>query len=78
MKEIPINIPDKCSEIVIELVERLGDTLNEKERIIRRTSKVNNNSLKKVSQSNKIINKEKIDHTYICHKLKNFDMDTKN
>ncbi len=78
MKEIPINIPDKCSELVIELVERLGGTVNKKERVIRRTTKINNNFLKKVSQSNKIINKEKIDHTYICRKLKNFEMDTKN
>ena len=77
MKEISINIPDESSELVIELVERLGGTINKKERINKGVAKINNNSLKEVSQSNKIINKEKMDHTYICRKLKNFDIDTK-
>lgn len=32
MKEITINIPDDSSELVIELVERLGGTVDEKQK----------------------------------------------
>ena len=106
MKEITINIPEDSSELVINLVEKLGGSVNEKNgsklskskrknRILLAKGKNENfvgeadknidisikkpsrNIPKKVSQSNKKTKKEKIDHTYLFGKWKDFDIDAK-
>ena len=77
MKEITINIPDDSSELVIELVERLGGTVDKKEKGKKELSKVNSKSPKKNVQLNKKMKKEKIDHTYLFGKWKDFDIDAK-
>lgn len=77
MKEIIINIPDDSSELVIELVERLGGSVDKKERGNKGLAKVNSKLQKKVVQSNKKKKKEKIDHTYLFGKWKDFDIDAK-
>ena len=77
MKEIIINVPDDSSELVIELVERLGGRVGKKERTNKRLTKANNKPQKKVTQSNKKEKKEKIDHTYLFGKWKEFDIDAK-
>ncbi|MEO6843887.1 MAG: hypothetical protein ABI184_01875 [Ginsengibacter sp.] len=77
MKEIIINIPDDSSELVIELVEKLGGSVDKKEKRIKGLLEVNSNRQKKVAQSKKKIKKEKIDHTYLFGKWKDFDIDIK-
>ncbi len=77
MKEIIINIPDDSSELVIELVERLGGSVDKKERGNKGLAKVNSKLQKKVVLSNKKKKKEKIDHTYLFGKWKEFGIDAK-
>ena len=77
MKEITINIPDDASELVIELVEKLGGSVDKKEKVTKVSANVNSMSPKKVTQSNKKKRKEKIDHTYLFGKWKDFDIDAK-
>ena len=105
MKEITINIPEDSSELVINLVEKLGGSVNKKNRAKLSESKRKNRILakgknenpvavvdknidvsikkvirnipKKVTQSNKKTKKEKIDHTYLFGKWKDFDIDAK-
>ncbi|MEO6838475.1 MAG: hypothetical protein ABI261_01955 [Ginsengibacter sp.] len=77
MKEITINIPDDSSDLVIDLVERLGGSVDIKERINKGVGKIKNKPQKKVTLSNKKTKKEKIDHTYLFGKWKGFDIDAK-
>ncbi|MEO8821108.1 MAG: hypothetical protein ABI267_01745 [Ginsengibacter sp.] len=77
MKEITINIPDDSSELVIELVERLGGSVDRQEKVTKRSANVNNISPKKVVKSNKKTKEEKIDHTYLFGKWKDSDIDAK-
>ena len=77
MKEITINIPDESSDLVIELVERLGGNVDKKESKSTGVSKANKVSQKKVAASTRKIKKEKIDHTYLFGKWKNFDIDAR-
>ncbi len=77
MKEITINIPDESSDLVIELVERLGGNIEKKESKSKGVSKANKGSQKKVAPSTMKTKKEKIDHTYLFGKWKNFDIDAR-
>lgn len=77
MKEITINIPDESSDLVIELVERLGGNVDKKESKSTGVSKANKGSQKKVTPSTGKAKKEKIDHTYLFGKWKNFDIDAR-
>ena len=77
MKEITINIPDDSSELVIELVERLGGTVDKKGKGSKGLAKVNSKPKKNAVQSNKKTKNEKIDHTYLFGKWKDFDIDIK-
>jgi hypothetical protein len=77
MKEITINIPDESSNLVIELVERLGGNIDKKESKSKGVSKANKGSQKKVGPSPRKDKKEKIDHTYLFGKWKNFDIDAR-
>ena len=97
MKEITIRIPDDSSELLTELVERLGGSIDKKEVINKRIIKSSKNkkkvvnssdkkkdiplalfgTKKEIAQSNKKLKKEKIDHTYLFGKWKDFDIDIK-
>ena len=77
LKQITINIPDDSSELVIELVEKLGGSVDKKQKVTKVSTNVNSMSLKKVVQSNKKTKKEKVDHTYLFGKWKDFDIDAK-
>jgi hypothetical protein len=77
MKEITISIPDDSSELVIELVERLGGSIDRQKKRNKEIAKANNKFQKKAIQSNKKITKEKIDHTWLFGKWKDFDIDAR-
>jgi len=77
MKEITINIPDDSSELVIELVERLGGSVDKKEESNKEFPKIRNKLPKKSTKSNKKTKKEKIDHTYLFGKWKEYDIDAR-
>ena len=77
MKEITINIPDDSSELVIELVERLGASIDKQQKRNKEIAKPNSKLKKKATQSNKKIQKEKIDHTWLFGKWKDFDIDAR-
>lgn len=105
MKEITFLVPDDSTDLVIELVEKLGGSVQKKKEIKSsgakkknvalpkrtngnplpllkknsdsHTEKKNNNPQKKVSKSNKKTKREKIDHTYLFGKWKDFDIDIK-
>ncbi|MEP7081023.1 MAG: hypothetical protein ABI784_09850 [Ginsengibacter sp.] len=77
MKEITINIPDESSNLLIELVERLGGNVDKKERRYKSVAKANNKVPKKVAPSIKKKKKEVIDHTYLFGKWKDFDIDAR-
>ena len=77
MKEITINIPDESSELVIELVERLGGCVHKGKKRKNETSIARSKPQKRGIQSIKKTKKEKIDHTYLFGKWKDFDIDIK-
>lgn len=77
MKEYIINIPEESSELVIELVERLGGSVDSKERINKGVTKAGDKPQKKVVKPNKKTKKENIDHTFLFGKWKAFDIDAK-
>lgn len=76
MKEITINIPDESSELVMELVERLGGSVDKKKKITTERVNIKSKPKKNIGQSGKT-KKEKIDHTYLFGKWKDFDIDPK-
>jgi hypothetical protein len=53
MKEITINIPDDSSELVIELVERLGGSVDKKEKIKKGVPKSSKTGIRVSNSSNK-------------------------
>lgn len=89
MTEITFLVPDDSTDLVTELVEKLGGSVEKKNRATSRRSSTNplpvikkntteirnKNSRKKTSKSNKKTKKEKIDHTYLFGKWKDFDID---
>ncbi|MGN6340371.1 MAG: hypothetical protein ACTHML_05385 [Ginsengibacter sp.] len=77
MIEITINIPDESSELVKELVEKLGGSIDKQEKRNKEIVKPNNKVQKKATQSNKKIKKEEIDHTWLFGKWKDFDIGAK-
>ncbi|MEO8823723.1 MAG: hypothetical protein ABI366_09110 [Ginsengibacter sp.] len=76
MKEITINIPDESSELLIELVERLGGCVDKKKKITKERVNIKSKPKKNIGQSDKT-KKEKIDHTWLFGKWKDFDIDAK-
>lgn len=76
MKEITINIPDESSELVIELVEKLGGSVEKRKKISKERVNINSKPKKDIAKSGKK-KKEKIDHTWLFGKWKNFDIDAK-
>lgn len=76
MKEITINIPDESSELVIELVEKLGGSVEKRKKILKERVNINSKPKKDIAKSGKK-KKEKIDHTWLFGKWKNFDIDAK-
>ncbi len=67
MKEYIIRIPEDSEQVVTAVMEKFGvETIRVKE-----TKKL------KPSKQNKVSAKEKIDHTYLFDKWKNFDIDAK-
>ena len=106
MKELTIIIPDDSAELVTELVEKLGGSIDKKERTYKRTNKLskgkgkdislnkkkgdplalvgkysdshlNNTQKKRISPPSKKVKEEKIDHTYLFGKWKDFDIDAR-
>lgn len=78
MKEITFLVPDESSELITELVEKLGGTIDlgmaKKKRESER--KITEAKLKTIKPTKKTKD-EKIDHTYLFGKWKDFDIDAK-
>lgn len=72
MKVMTIQVPDDSVEFVEEFVERIGGNVEEKEEEKKPIKKGKTKSVK--SKKGK---KEKIDHTYLFGKWKDFDIDAR-
>jgi len=77
MKEITINIPDESSELVMELVERLGGSVHKNDFAKKEEKAARYKPQKKEIKSAGKTKKEKVDHTYFFGKWKDFDIDPK-
>lgn len=66
MKEITFKIPDESTDLITELVEKLGGVIEEKSK---RPGSARNTI--------KTSDKEKIDHTFLFGKWKKFNIDSK-
>ena len=71
MKEIIVKIPDENSDLVTQLLEKLGAEVKEKKISVK---KIN---AKKIKVLKKRIVPEKISPTYLFGKWKNLDIDAK-
>ena len=67
MKIMTILVPDDSVDFVEEFVERIGGSVEEKEKPVKKA---------KATKSKKE-KTEKIDHTYLFGKWKNFDIDAR-
>jgi len=70
MKEYIISVPEDSEEIVTAVMEKFGVKATE-------IKKKKLPSKKPVSKKKTATSKEKIDHTYLFGKWKNFDIDAK-
>ena len=68
MKIMTIQVPDDSVEFVEEFVERIGGNVEEK---------VEEKKEKPIQKSKEKKSKEKIDHTYLFCKWKDFDIDAR-
>ena len=68
MKIMTIQVPDDSVEFVEEFVERIGGYVEEK---------VEEKKEKPIQKSKEKKSKEKIDHTYLFGKWKDFDIDAR-
>ena len=76
MKEIIVKIPDESSELVTQLLEKLGAEITHT-KTIQKTSAKKEKAKNKAKISKKKKLPQKIDHTFLFGKWKDFDIDPK-
>jgi hypothetical protein len=76
MKELIVKIPDESSELVTQLLEKLGAEIKEKKTTQRSSSPKGKPGKKSVPPAKSKLPR-KIDHTFLFGKWKNFDIDPK-
>ena len=68
MKEITYRIPDESADVITTLVQQLGGSVEKEKKAIKAVKKTSAKEKKK---------EEKVDHTFLFGKWKDFDIDAR-